>query len=104
MKSSFWAVIGYDAPTRERPNAVHRYGHLDVIATSEEEARILVEQHLAEGKALGFTEREIRKKYPKRTPWRPGLRVLYFFTSHPVDDNRKTGVVFDEEHDPQIPF
>lgn len=104
MKRSFWAVIGYDAPTREQPNAAQRYGQLDVIATSEDEARTLIERHLAEGKALGFTEREIRKKNPKRTPWRPGLKLLYFFASHPVEDDCKTGVVFDDEHDPRIPF
>jgi hypothetical protein len=96
MKRRYLAIIGYDAPTSERPMAVKRYGHLAVIARSESEATRLLERHFSERKPLGFSEREIRKINPKRTPWRPGLKVLYFLSDYQVSDDHAIGVVFDE--------
>jgi hypothetical protein len=97
MKMSFTAAIVYDAPTREHPKAVKCHGYLTAIARNEEEARSLIEQHLAERKPLGFTEREIRKMNPKRTPWIPGLEFLYFLSGYEVSDEEKIGVVFDDD-------
>jgi hypothetical protein len=90
MKMRFTAII-----VQEKANAIHHFGHLYVIATDEEEARKLVEQHLFEQKPLGFSEREMRKRNPKRTPSAPGLRIGYFFPGIPVEDGAKIGVVND---------
>jgi hypothetical protein len=99
------AIIGYLAPTAEKPKARRNYGHLDLIATAEKGARKIVKDHLAAKKPLGFTEEEIRKPNPKRTPWRPGLELLYFMSTLPVDDHHKVGVVLEnEEADPDTPF
>jgi hypothetical protein len=104
-KKRYCAIIGYPDPTVENPKAHRSYGHLDLIATSEKEARKIVKNHLAAKKRLGFTEEEIRKPNPSRTPWRPGLELLYFMSTLPVEDDRQVGVVLEnEEADPDIPF
>ncbi len=71
------------------------YSHLRVIATSEKEARDLVEKHLSEKKPLGFSEREMRKRNPKRTPWIPGLSFRYFLGTVRVEDAEPIGVICD---------
>ena len=55
---------------------------------------------------LGFTEREIRKANPKRTPWVPGLAVWYLLGGSRLHEDRPIGVVFDEGGmgDPSISF
>lgn len=93
----FCAVIVLPAPTKRHPRAVKTYGYLDVIAPSEAEAKTIVERHLSEQRPLGFTEAEIRKPNPKRTPWRPGLELWTFLPGHPVNDDCPIGVVLENE-------
>jgi hypothetical protein len=90
MKKCFTALIA---------RGTRLYSHLYVIATSEEEARQLVEQHLAERKPLGFSEAEIRRHNPRRTPWKPGLRIHFIMDSGPVEDGCKIGVVLENEQE-----
>ena len=85
MKKLFTAVI---IDSTNRP-----YSHLDVIATDELEARTLVDNHLFERRPFGFSEREIRKVNPKRTPWKTGLRLGLLYERIEVTDNRPIGVV-----------
>src|SRR5262245_26516044 len=82
------------------------YSHLRVIATSDEEARQLVEQHLAERNPLGFSEAEMRRLNPRRTPWKPGLRIHFIMDGGPVGDGCKIGIVLENERDEGrgIPF
>jgi hypothetical protein len=80
------------------------YSHLYVIASSEEHAREIVLQHLADRKPLGLSEAQIRRKNPRRTPWRPGLWVHFVLGGHRVSDDRKIGVVLENEEDHGLPF
>ncbi|MFO0842376.1 MAG: hypothetical protein U0797_08230 [Gemmataceae bacterium] len=105
MKQNFTVRISLDVSRSVDPRGFVLYGFLSAVATSEEEARALIEQHLAEGRPLGFSERELRKRNPRRTPWRPGLKVLYFLFSSPVPDDRPIGVESDDDADrDDIPF
>jgi hypothetical protein len=99
MKRRYLALIACPAPTREHPKAVRLYGHIRVIATSKSEAITLVEQHLQKRRPLGFSEHEIRKPNPKRTPWIPGLKVFQVMESCAVDPTNNIGVIFDEDDD-----
>src|SRR5262249_33371098 len=92
MNRSYTAVITRPVSRDQDPRGFRVYGHLSVIATSEDEARALVEQHIAERKPLGFSEREIRKENPKRTPWVPGLRVFYLIGGEPDRNGCPFGV------------
>lgn len=106
MNRSYLVAIARTVPTDEDPRGFKLYGHVTVIATTEAEAAALVERHLAEKKPLGFSEREIRKKNPKRTPWVPGLRLLYLFGGGPDFGGRPCGVESDDQPAPagDIPF
>jgi hypothetical protein len=90
MKFQFSVAIGDDQ---------RLYSHLYVIASSEKHAREIVLQHLADRKPLGLSEAQIRRKNPKRTPWKPGLWVHSVLGGHPVSDDRKIGVVLENEED-----
>jgi hypothetical protein len=104
MKRNFTARISLDVPKSEDPRGFVLYGFLSAVATSEQEARALIENHLAEGRPLGFSERELRRRNPRRTPWRPGLKVLYFLCSYPVRDNCPIGVEPEVDTAGDIPF
>jgi hypothetical protein len=82
------------APDPKIPGEFRHYSHLRVIATCEAEARALVERHLAERKPLGFSEAEIRKPYPKRTPWTPGIKIFYIMESAEARDDESSEIPF----------
>jgi hypothetical protein len=71
------------------------YSGVRVNADSEEEARKLVLEHLRQRKPLGFSEREIRKRNPKRTPWKPGLQIMYVSKGGTANQGDVKGVVCD---------
>jgi hypothetical protein len=71
------------------------YSGLWVVATSEAEARKLVEEHLALKRSLGFSEREIRKRNPRRTPWQPGCFICRVSGDSPSDQSDPIGVIWD---------
>jgi hypothetical protein len=71
------------------------YSGVLVNATSEDEARQFVTEHLREKKPLGFSEREIRKKNPKRTPWKEGLTIAYVSPMGVSNKGAVKGVVCD---------
>ncbi len=102
----YTARIVRTVPVKEDPRGFALYGHLGVIATNEAEAEALVEQHLSERKSLGFSEREIRKKNPRRTPWVPGLRILYLTGGYLDTNGRPFGVESDDQPEApnDIPF
>jgi hypothetical protein len=72
-----------------------RYSALEVVAESEPEARKLVQEHLRQRKPLGFSERQMLKKNPKRTPWKPGLRIKGAVISWAANEDAVKGVVCD---------
>jgi hypothetical protein len=78
MKMSFKFELVYHAPTPERPDNTAKYGFLNVIARSKEEAKTLIEQYLAE-------------QQPTRRGWR--LKLFYIFPGCPVSDNAEIGIV-----------
>lgn len=93
MKFEFSVIL--DIPDRRHEGRWMYYSHIRVVATSEAEARQMAEQHLAEKKPLGFSEREIRRMNPKRTPWKPGVTIRYIDRPIKVSDDRPLGVVCD---------
>jgi hypothetical protein len=71
------------------------YSGLYVIARSEAEARKLIEEHLAQKRSLGFSEREIRKRNPKRTPWAPGCFIYHVSDLGNANPGDPLGVIWD---------
>lgn len=95
MKYRYTAVLICPAPTPANPRAMRHYSYVYVIATSKDHATALVQKHLDERKPLGFTEREIRKMNPKRTPWKEGVRIESIWDGSPANDSDEIGVVCD---------
>src|SRR5262245_8538774 len=103
MRRNFTARISLDVPRSVDARGFVLYGFLSAVATSEEEARALIEKHLADEGPLGFSESELRKPNPRRTLWRPGLKIFYFLGSTPVPDSRPIGVE-SEDDTTDLPF
>ena len=71
------------------------YSGLYVVASSEAEARQLIEKHLALKRSLGFSERAIRSRNPKRTPWQPGCFIYHVMDLGPANEGDVIGVIWD---------
>jgi hypothetical protein len=106
MKFQFTARIACAVPVSQDRRGFVLCGFLDVIATSEQEARSLAEKHLAEGKPLALSEAEIRGLIPRRTWEGRSLFIRYFWSPTPVADDRPIGVMDpdDDNESDDIPF
>jgi hypothetical protein len=87
MKFRFTAYLAGPVPVSERyPLGFALCSFLDAVATSEEEARSLIEAYLAEGKAEGR-----------------GLFIHHFWPPSQVSDDHPVGVVSDDDESHDLP-